>query len=62
VDAAGDLGWAHVNTAPSRLPGPSGNREFFVHLVGYTGDDRGARADHEAGRASIVRAVEEATR
>jgi 23S rRNA (cytidine1920-2'-O)/16S rRNA (cytidine1409-2'-O)-methyltransferase len=50
VDAAADLGWSLVGTAPSRLPGPSGNREFFIHLV------RGGPTD----RASIVRAVEEA--
>jgi 23S rRNA (cytidine1920-2'-O)/16S rRNA (cytidine1409-2'-O)-methyltransferase len=50
VDAAASLGWELEGTAPSRLPGPSGNREFFVHL------ERGTEAD----RASIVRAVEEA--
>ena len=68
VDSAEDLGWALVNAAPSRLPGPSGNREFFVHLA--RGADRSALpdkaadqdADKAAGRASIVRAVEEATR
>jgi 23S rRNA (cytidine1920-2'-O)/16S rRNA (cytidine1409-2'-O)-methyltransferase len=51
VEAAEELGWGLVGTAPSRLPGPSGNREFFIHLV------RGADSD----RASIVRAVKEAT-
>jgi 23S rRNA (cytidine1920-2'-O)/16S rRNA (cytidine1409-2'-O)-methyltransferase len=49
VDAAGQLGWALVGTAPSRLPGPSGNREFFIRL------EKGAAAD----RASIVRAVKD---
>ena len=49
VDAAGQLGWALAGVAPSRLPGPSGNREFFIRL------ERGAADD----RASIVRAVKD---
>ena len=57
VDAAGDLGWNLIGTAPSRLPGPSGNREFFVHL-GRGVETAGPGED----RASIVRAVEEASR
>ncbi|MDN5762034.1 MAG: TlyA family RNA methyltransferase [Microlunatus sp.] len=32
VDAAAELGWFAVAVVPSRLPGPSGNREFFVLL------------------------------
>jgi len=32
VDAAGDLGLGLAGAAPSHLPGPAGNREFFVHL------------------------------
>ena len=32
VRAAGLLGWGPVGIAPSPLPGPSGNVEFFVHL------------------------------
>ena len=51
VDAASSLGWELAGTAPSRLPGPSGNREFFVRL------ERGIEAD----RASIVRSVTEAS-
>lgn len=31
--AAGDLGWQARRVVPSRLPGPSGNREFFVLLT-----------------------------
>ena len=49
VAAAGELGWGLVGTAPSRLPGPSGNREFFICLR------KGATTD----RASIVRAVKD---
>ncbi len=33
VAAAGRLGWRPVAAAPSRLPGPAGNREFFVLLT-----------------------------
>lgn len=50
VDAAEDLGLELLGTTPSQLPGPAGNREFFVHL----------RSGGEVGdRASIDRAVEE---
>jgi 23S rRNA (cytidine1920-2'-O)/16S rRNA (cytidine1409-2'-O)-methyltransferase len=30
IAAAGELGWRPVAAAPSRLPGPAGNREYFV--------------------------------
>jgi 23S rRNA (cytidine1920-2'-O)/16S rRNA (cytidine1409-2'-O)-methyltransferase len=30
--AARTLGWQHTGTAESRLPGPAGNVEFFLHL------------------------------
>lgn len=33
VDAAADLGWHAWSVVPSRLPGPAGNREFFVLLT-----------------------------
>ncbi len=33
ISAATDLGWPARAVVPSRLPGPSGNREFFVHLT-----------------------------
>lgn len=33
LSAAGVLGWTAQAVVPSRLPGPSGNREFFVHLA-----------------------------
>ena len=33
VEAAAELGWPARAVVPSRLPGPSGNREFFVHLT-----------------------------
>lgn len=33
VEAAAALGWRTQAVVPSRLPGPSGNREFFVHLA-----------------------------
>ena len=49
VDVAGELGWGLVGVAPSRLPGPSGNREFFIRL------EKGAVTD----RAVIVRAVKD---
>ena len=32
VEAAGALGLGLVDATPSDLPGPAGNREFFVHL------------------------------
>lgn len=31
--AAADVGWHGRAVVPSRLPGPAGNREFFVHLT-----------------------------
>lgn len=30
IEAAADLGWVTQAVVPSRLPGPAGNREFFV--------------------------------
>ncbi len=36
VRAASDLGLAAVGVAPSRLPGPSGNVEFFLSLTAGT--------------------------
>ena len=33
VAAAGALGWHPRAAAPSRLPGPAGNEELFVHLA-----------------------------
>ncbi|HEY5980406.1 MAG TPA: TlyA family RNA methyltransferase [Microlunatus sp.] len=33
IDAAGALGWRAQAVVPSRLPGPAGNREFFVLLA-----------------------------
>jgi 23S rRNA (cytidine1920-2'-O)/16S rRNA (cytidine1409-2'-O)-methyltransferase len=33
VDAAAALGWRTQAVVPSRLPGPAGNREFFVLLA-----------------------------
>lgn len=50
VETAEAEGWGLVDAAASGLPGPAGNREFFVLL------ERGASSDP----ASIVRAVEEA--
>jgi 23S rRNA (cytidine1920-2'-O)/16S rRNA (cytidine1409-2'-O)-methyltransferase len=32
IDAAGEFGWRCTGAVPSRLPGASGNREFFVLL------------------------------
>ena len=32
VQAAGETGLGLAGATPSRLPGPAGNREFFVHL------------------------------
>ena len=32
TDAAAELGWSCVATAESRLPGPAGNVETFIHL------------------------------
>jgi 23S rRNA (cytidine1920-2'-O)/16S rRNA (cytidine1409-2'-O)-methyltransferase len=33
VDSAAALGWRTQAVVPSRLPGPAGNREFFVLLA-----------------------------
>ena len=49
VDAAESLGLKLKDASASRLPGPAGNREFFVHL----------RRDGASDRTSIDRAVEE---
>lgn len=32
VAAAADLGWTSVGASPSRVPGPAGNAEHFIHL------------------------------
>jgi 23S rRNA (cytidine1920-2'-O)/16S rRNA (cytidine1409-2'-O)-methyltransferase len=50
VVAAEQLGWGLVDTVPSELPGPAGNREFFVHL----------RRDASSNTGSIESAVNEA--
>lgn len=52
VDAATGLGLALADVVPSAVPGPAGNREFFVHLKS------GAVADPNA----IDRAVQEVAR
>jgi 23S rRNA (cytidine1920-2'-O)/16S rRNA (cytidine1409-2'-O)-methyltransferase len=49
VDEAERLGLGLVDTVPSGVPGPAGNREFFIHL----------RKDARGDRSSIKRAVEE---
>lgn len=42
MEAAAELGWRASDVVPSRVPGPAGNREFFLHCVaaqrdgGYT--------------------------
>ena len=36
VSQASALGWALMGTAPSRITGQDGNREFFVHVVRST--------------------------
>ena len=41
---AEELGWGLVDAVPSELPGPAGNREFFIHL--------------RAGVASATEAIE----
>jgi 23S rRNA (cytidine1920-2'-O)/16S rRNA (cytidine1409-2'-O)-methyltransferase len=51
ADVAEDHGYRLVGTAVSRVPGPAGNREFFVHLR------QGVAAD----RDSIERAIGEVT-
>ena len=40
---AGELGWHTVGVAPSPLPGPSGNVEYFLWLRAET--DRGLSTD-----------------
>ncbi len=40
--AAAALGWQVRAVAPSRLPGPAGNREFFVHLARGPADGPGS--------------------
>ena len=49
VDRAEKLGLGLEDTVPSEVPGPAGNREFFVHL----------RRSARNGRGTIASAVEE---
>jgi len=51
ADAYRGLGCVLLGATPSMLPGPKGNREFFVHL---------ARTGADAGDAVIARAIEDA--
>ncbi len=53
IEAAREWGGATAGVVDSGLPGPKGNREFFVHLV-----DRAAEADSD----DIDRWIAEATR
>jgi hypothetical protein len=53
IDAAPEWGGVTAGVVDSGLPGPKGNREFFVHLV-----DRAAEADPN----DIDRWIAEATR
>ena len=53
VDAAAELGLGPVGVAPSRLRGPAGNVEFFLHLRA------GGAADHEQAIAAAVAAIPE---
>ena len=50
VEGAGALGLGLVDVVPSEVPGPAGNREFFVHLT----------AGGFSSGSAIDRAVEEA--
>ncbi len=50
--AAAPLGWHAQQIAPSRLPGPTGNIEYFVHL----------RTDSVAGKVSLDDAVQAGSR
>jgi 23S rRNA (cytidine1920-2'-O)/16S rRNA (cytidine1409-2'-O)-methyltransferase len=52
---AGELGWRSVGVAPSLLPGPSGNVEYFLWLRAET--DRGLSADGLV--EAVRRAVDE---
>jgi 23S rRNA (cytidine1920-2'-O)/16S rRNA (cytidine1409-2'-O)-methyltransferase len=49
VAEATTLGLGLINAVPSALPGPAGNREFFVHL----------RRAADTDMAALARAVEE---
>lgn len=40
LDASEERGFTIVDAAPSQLPGPAGNREFFVHLRPGSAGDR----------------------
>jgi len=50
IDAAELLGWGLVDATPSDLPGPAGNREFFVHL------DREGPHNREAAARAVAEA------
>ena len=52
IGAAESRGWGLVDATPSDLPGPAGNREFFVHLDREGPHNRGAaaRAVADVGR------------
>lgn len=51
ADAYRTRGCVLAGATPSRLPGPKGNREFFLHMLRRGGD---------AGNEVIARAIEEA--
>ena len=42
VVRAEELGWGLVDAVPSELPGPAGNREFFLHLRSGVASNIGA--------------------
>jgi 23S rRNA (cytidine1920-2'-O)/16S rRNA (cytidine1409-2'-O)-methyltransferase len=58
VEGAGQLGLGLAGAAASGLPGPAGNREFFVHL--HRGSP-GAPAATAAASAAVAAAIAEAT-
>jgi 23S rRNA (cytidine1920-2'-O)/16S rRNA (cytidine1409-2'-O)-methyltransferase len=51
VEAADDVGLGLVDVVLAEPPGPSGNREFFIHLR------RGVRGRHEAIEREVGRAT-----
>lgn len=64
ASSARELGWRVVTAAPSALPGPAGNLEFFLWLVSepVDGTDRvdAAHVDKDLGDDALARIVREA--
>jgi 23S rRNA (cytidine1920-2'-O)/16S rRNA (cytidine1409-2'-O)-methyltransferase len=62
VAKAAVCGLAFVGATASDVPGPAGNREFFVHLHRAGPHNREARVQETSAEHAIARAIGEAVR